>query len=31
MFLAREASFRDSPNCLTASTVMPVRSSACTW
>ena len=31
MFLAREASLRDSPNSLTASTVIPVRSSACSW
>ena len=30
MFLAREASLRDSPNSLTASTVMPVRSTGCT-
>ena len=30
MFLARAASLRDRPNSLTASTVMPVRSSACT-
>ena len=28
MFFAREASLRDSPNSLTASTVIPVRSSA---
>ncbi len=30
MFFARAASLRDSPNSLTASTVMPVRSTACT-
>ena len=29
MFLARAASLRDRPNSLTASTVMPVRSTAC--
>ena len=31
MFLLRAASLRVSPNSLTAATVMPVRSSACTW
>ena len=31
MFFARDASLRDKPNSLTASTVMPVRSRACTW
>ncbi len=30
MFLARAASLRDRPNSLTASMVMPVRSSGCT-
>ena len=30
MFFARPASLRDRPNSLTASTVMPVRSSGCT-
>ena len=30
MFFAREASLRDSPNSLTASTVIPVRSTGCT-
>jgi hypothetical protein len=30
MFFARAASLRDRPNSLTASTVIPVRSSACT-
>ncbi len=30
MFLARAASLRDRPNSLTASTVMPVRSTGCT-
>ena len=30
MFFARPASLRDSPNSLTASTVMSVRSNACT-
>ena len=31
MFLARAASLRDSPNSLTASTVIPVRFSGNTW
>ena len=31
MFFARAASLRDRPNSLTASTVMPVRSTGCTW
>ena len=31
MFLARAASLRDSPNSLTASTVIPVRSTGNTW
>jgi hypothetical protein len=31
MFFDRAASLRDSPNSLTASTVVPVMSSACTW
>ena len=30
MFLARAASLRDRPNSLTASTVIPVRSTGCT-
>ena len=30
MFFAREASLRERPNSLTASTVMPVRSTVCT-
>ena len=30
MFFARAASLRDRPNSLTASTVMPVRSTGCT-
>ncbi len=30
MFLARAASLRDRPNSLTDSTVIPVRSNACT-
>ena len=29
MFLARAASLRDRPNSLTASTVIPVRSTGC--
>ena len=31
MFFARAASLRDRPNSLTASTVMPVRSTGWTW
>ena len=31
MFFARAASLRESPNSLTAATVIPVRSTACTW
>ena len=30
MFFARAASFRESPNSLTAATVIPVRSTGCT-
>ena len=30
MFFAREASLRERPNSLTASTVIPVRSTGCT-